>query len=35
MDQSVPPAAGSLGKESQQLSCFVVFRLRNHLLAQV
>jgi hypothetical protein len=35
MDQSVSPSARSLGEESQQLSCFVVFRLRDHLLAQV
>jgi hypothetical protein len=35
MDQSVPPSTRALGKESQQLSCSIVFRLRDHLLAQV
>jgi hypothetical protein len=35
MDQSIPSPARALGEESQQLSCPVVFRLRDHLLAQV
>ena len=35
MDQSISPSARSLGKESQQLSGSFVFRLRNHLVAQV
>jgi hypothetical protein len=35
MDQSISAPARSLGKESQQLSRPVVFRLRDHLLAQV
>jgi hypothetical protein len=35
MDQSLSPLARSLGEESLQLPLPVVFRLRDHLLAQV
>jgi hypothetical protein len=35
MDQSLSSLAGSLGKESIQLFVLTVFRLRDHLLAQM
>jgi hypothetical protein len=35
MDQSLSSFAHPLGKEGQQLPCSFVFRLRDHLLAQV
>jgi len=35
MDKSLSPLAHSLGEESRQLFVLTLFRLRNHLLAQV